>query len=353
MQSAMSDTNSIIDNNRSKIYEKLDYNPQPAGYDSKIPWIVQQQISATNGIHYMNRVGKLKEYPVYELPVPPVSNNGLFLDIGNGWGRWLIAAANKGYLPIGIDIRLEFAVTARQVMKDMGKHGYTVVADLENIPFQNDIFDLIWSFSVIQHTHYDRLTNCLSHINRLLSKDGFTYLEFPNRNGIHNRMGNVQEMDKTKDDYNSWCVRYYTPQQYKEIFNKYLDKFSYDNHSFLGIGVLKDDLKYVSFKTKLMCMASLAGSALTHVIPGLKNISDSLYIRAFKRGGATQSSADKIAAFRKLHAQNPDDNLNIYPLLRCPKTGGNITISTDRKRAVSQCRRRPYLGERNGRAAEL
>src|SRR5882762_3164591 len=131
---------------RDKIYERLDYAPAPEGYSSEISWIVQQQIAATNGVHYIDRIGKLKTYPVYELPVRPVGGNKLMLDIGCGWGRWLAAGDNKGYIPIGIDLRLEFCRTARNVLKDMGRNGYTVVADLENLPFQNNMFDLIWSF---------------------------------------------------------------------------------------------------------------------------------------------------------------------------------------------------------------
>ena len=42
---------------RSKIYEKLDYTPQPPDYKGKLPWTVQQQIAATNGIQYADRVG--------------------------------------------------------------------------------------------------------------------------------------------------------------------------------------------------------------------------------------------------------------------------------------------------------
>src|SRR5690349_5246700 len=102
----MQNENEVIAFNRSKIYEKLEYKSPPAGYDSKIPWIVQQQIAATNGFHYLDRIGKLKDYPVYRLPVPEVRDNGLMLDIGCGWGRWLVAGSRRGFIPIGIDIRL-------------------------------------------------------------------------------------------------------------------------------------------------------------------------------------------------------------------------------------------------------
>ena len=70
---------------KTKIYENLSYTIEPDNYSARIPWVVQQQIAATNGIHYIDRIGKLNEYPNFNLPIKKV-NNGIMLDIGNGWG---------------------------------------------------------------------------------------------------------------------------------------------------------------------------------------------------------------------------------------------------------------------------
>lgn len=319
---------------RSKIYEKLATDPQPLHYSGKLSWIVQQQIAATNGKHYTDRIGKLKDYPLYNLPVPKVES-GLMLDIGNGWGRWLVAGADKGYIPIGIDIRLEFCETALHTLRAQGKNGYSLVADLKNIPFKPGVFDLVWSFSVIQHTHKERLISCLTHVNRILKNNGFTLLEFPNKKGIKNRFGNVKETESEKDDYNSWCVRYYTIAEYKEIFKKIFGNFRYKNHSLIGIGILPDDLKYVSFKNKILSAISLAGSFFTKIIPPLKNISDSIYIKALKNNTAEVEATTALDLFNAAHKANPEDNLNLIHILTCPVSGGELTLSDDRKTIIS------------------
>src|SRR5215813_1867028 len=168
---------------KSKIYEKLKYEPQPAGYTSKIPWTVQQQIAATNGIHYLPMIGKLAEYPIPGIPLPPATRpDQLLLDIGCGWGRWLVASGEKNYIPVGIDFRLEFCETGLSILKDRGLQGYTAVADLKQLPFKSETFDIVWSFSVIQHTHLTRFQSCTSDIARILRKDGYCKLEFPNKN---------------------------------------------------------------------------------------------------------------------------------------------------------------------------
>ena len=60
---ANTDHNDSAEFDRTKIYENLDHQPEPEGYNKKIPWIVQQQVAATNGIHYVDRIGKLDDYP--------------------------------------------------------------------------------------------------------------------------------------------------------------------------------------------------------------------------------------------------------------------------------------------------
>ncbi len=303
--------------NRSKIYEKLEYRAQPKDHDGGLPWNIQLQIAATNGKQYVDLVGKLKKYPEYELPVGKV-NEGLMLDIGCGWGRWLVAGAQKGYLPIGLDLRIELCQASLQTLKDHNRNGYVVAADLIALPFRKSVFDLVWSFSVIQHTHRIRLMNCLGEIRRVMKEGGLAKLEFPNKDGFRNKRGPVQLSEKRADDFNSWVVRYYSVEEYAAIYNDVFGNFNYDIHSFLGIGVLKEDLKYVSFKNKVLCASSLALTRISKLFPALKKMGDSLYLEARNLGG----DIDKVAVenLRRAHSEDPSNNLNIIHLLQCPIT---------------------------------
>ena len=224
-----------VDAIKNRIFRKLDTVPQPPDYKSYIPWRVQQHIADTNGKHFLNSVGKITTYPIPAIPIEvALSKDELFLDIGSGWGRWLTAAGKKKYIPIGADLNLEFCETARMVMKDNNINGYTVVADLKELPFKENVFDVGWSFSTIQHNHKDRLLNCIKDIHRTLKSNGYCFLEFPNLNGIRNRMGPIAEQQKRPDDLASFKVRYYTIDQYKVFFQNVFNNFSYRNHSFPG-----------------------------------------------------------------------------------------------------------------------
>lgn len=299
---------------------------------------VQKMIASTNGVHYLDRINRLESYPRYSLPIKKAKAKEIMLDIGCGWGRWLAAGADKDYIPVGLDLRPQFAETSLKVLKAQNIVGYTVVGDLAHMPFKESTFNFIWSFSVIQHTHRKKMTSCLSHINRMLADNGYTLLEFPNKHGIRNRFGTAQKWEKFKDaengeEYKYMCVRYYTPKEYREFFTHEFGNFSFTNHSFIGIGVLKEDLKYVSLKNKVLCSISLAGSALTKVVPGLKYLSDSIYIEAHSNI-AKPSQPDHVKDFVNNHLNLPGDNLNVVPLLHCPKSGLPVKLSEDRQMVI-------------------
>jgi hypothetical protein len=91
------------------------------------------------------------------------------------------------------------------------------------------------------------------------------------------------------------CPLLYT-KEYREMFLSEFGNFSFRNHSFIGIGVLKEDLKYVNPVNKILCAVSLAGSALANIIPGMKYLSDSIYIRGRRRRKETSclSGCDRL-----------------------------------------------------------
>lgn len=132
---------------------------------------VQSMVASTNGYMYRGCIGRLKSYPIPELPMDGKAG-GLFLDIGCGWGRWLVSSSQKGFIPISVDIRLESIQAALRVLKDCGVQAYNVVADLSDLPFTDELFDAAWSFSAIQHAHRAKAKSCINHIRRCLRPGG-------------------------------------------------------------------------------------------------------------------------------------------------------------------------------------
>ena len=73
---------------------------------------------------------------------------------------------------------------------------------------------------------------------------------------------------------------------------------------------------------------------MTELIEPLKKFSDSIYIKSVKHSPNGSTSTGLLDIFLKEHQLNPENNLNIVPLLSCPKTGKPVFISEDRTELI-------------------
>jgi len=255
---------------------------------TEIPNYIQEMIAATNGKHYRPLMGRLTSLPIPELPgkVKEEAKGGgrkkWMLDIGSGWGRWLLAGANAGFVPVGLELKLEPAQLARDLLKKEGKRGFVVVADAGKPPFAPESFEVIWSFSVLQHLHRKRARACLERCAELLKKGGLLAIELPTKFGIRNRFIR-HDQEKEEDNWDSWVVRYYTRQEVNEVVGAKFKETQIRPHAFGGIGYLPVDLKYVPWKFRLVVLGSETLRKMCLLFPFLTNWADSWYVFARRR----------------------------------------------------------------------
>jgi geranyl diphosphate 2-C-methyltransferase len=85
---------------------------------------------------------------------PHIPENGEILDFGCGFGLHSIQLAEKfGSKVIGIDICTQNLAVARQNVLDRGLQERIVFerADIENLPYSDNRFSLIWGRAVLMH----------------------------------------------------------------------------------------------------------------------------------------------------------------------------------------------------------
>src|SRR4029077_11791993 len=87
-----------------------------------------------------------------------------------------------------VDVKLEAARAALEVTQRLGVPGYAVVADLSALPFRPNLFDVVWSFSTLQHVHRDRARSCVRQVFDCLRPGGRCVMEFPLQSGLWNRL---------------------------------------------------------------------------------------------------------------------------------------------------------------------
>jgi len=245
-------------------------------------------VAATNGRHYQPLMGKLASLPIPELPemvkeeARGWGRKKWMLDIGSGWGRWLLAGANAGFMPVGLELKLEAARVAKELLQREGKKGFVVVADAGKPPFAPESFEVIWSFSVLQHLHRKRAKACLERCAELLKRGGLLAIELPTKFGIRNRFIRHKQ-EKEEHNWDSWVVRYYTRPEVNEVVGAKFKDTRIRPHAFGGIGYLPVDLKYVPWKFRLVVLASETLRKICLLFPFLTHWADSWYVYARRR----------------------------------------------------------------------
>ncbi len=237
---------------------------------------VQTEIPHTSGTLYFSLRHKLTRYPIPELRLPP-GNGKTFLDIGCNWGRWSIAAARKGYRPVGIDPSLDACLAARRVSIQLSLQAEFVVADARFLPFAADSFDAAFSCLVLQCFSKPNVHLTLDEIRRAIKKDGTIFLQMPNKYGAR---ALYQQWRRGFTEGEKFEVRYWTPQELRQTFEEKFGATVMTSDCFFGLGIQASDLDLLPFKYKLVVLASEFCRKLSQVFKPLILVSDSLYLEA-------------------------------------------------------------------------
>ena len=237
---------------------------------------VQKEIVYTSGNLYYPVEGKLPRYPIPSF-VPPRSNGERLLDIGCNWGRWSIAAARKGYKPVGIDLSLKAVLAAKRVSKQLGVEATFAVGDARFLPFAENSFDVVFSYGVFQHFSKENTRVSLDEISRVLRPGHKTYLQMPNRYGVRQY---YQHWRRGFTEGEGFEIRYWTPKELKETFEEKFGETKMSADCYFGLGIQKSDVDLMPLKYKAVVHSSEILRKTTRMIPPLMKLADSVYLES-------------------------------------------------------------------------
>ncbi len=253
----------------------------PADSSNVVPpvdWFVQAQVAATNGRLYVPLLGHLPRYPIPILRLPP--GPGLsFLDIGCNWGRWSVAAARAGYLVTGIDPQPKAVEAARRVARDLGVQVEYGVACGESLPFPGESFDVVFSYSVLQHLAKDHVRRVLAEIARVLRPGGRALIQMPNHWGLRSLYNEVRRGFRLRGHFD---VRYWNPGELRRTFQAAIGPSTLSVDGFFGLGIQAADLDLMPARFRAVIRSSEALRAASHRVPLLLRVADSLYVSSTK-----------------------------------------------------------------------
>ncbi len=175
---------------------------------------VREVIGATCGRLYEHLSADLPEYPIPELRLPP-GNGRSFLEVGCNWGRWCVAAARRGYVPVGIDPSLKAIQAARRVAEQLGVDTEYVVGDARRLPFADESFDVVFSYSVFQHFSKRDALAAFDELARVLRPGGESLVQMANVYGARSLWNQLRER-RWREPRTLFDVRYWGPRELRD-----------------------------------------------------------------------------------------------------------------------------------------
>ena len=248
------------------------FHVQPGEVDP----FVQNSISATNGSFYQHLVGKLTEYPIPNLRLPE-TNGKSFLEIGCSWGRWCIAAARKGYRPTGVDPSLKGIRAAKRVARQLGIEAQYLVADGRALPFPDQSFDQVFSYSVLQHLSKTNAREALRSIRRILRPKGNCLIQMPNVFGIRCLYHQARRGFRETRDFE---VRYWTVRELISSFQEEIGPTQIFVDGYFSLNPQISDVRFMPARYRALVHLSEALSKASTLFRPLVYVADSLYVSA-------------------------------------------------------------------------
>ena len=235
---------------------------------------VRAAIGGTNGSLYGHLVGNLKEYPIPRLRLPD-GKGKLFLEVGCNWGRWCLAAAAAGYRPVGLDPSLKGIRAAKRVARQLGVEAAYIVGDSRFLPFHTEMFDQVFSYSVLQHLSKSHTRESLREVRRVLRIGGEALVQMPNAFGIRCLYHQIGRGFREGHDFE---VRYWRPSELLSAFGADIGPSEMSVDGYFSLNVQPSDLRLLPAKYRAVVHASEALRKLSYYFPPLVSVADSLYI---------------------------------------------------------------------------
>lgn len=236
-------------------------------------------VAAAGGFMYKHLQGKLPDYPIPEFPMKLGSGDKV-LDVGCNWGRWSLAAARCGAMVTGIDPSLGAVAAMRRVAKQLGIKVRGVVGDARSLPFAANSFDVVYSYSVLQHFAKDDARAAFAEMARVLKPGGTLLVQMPLKTGIRCLQHQLRRGFREPVNFE---VRYWSIGELRRALAPLLERPRFFVDCFFGIGIRPEDASLMTQGLKVVVGASEFLRRFSMVFPPLVHVADSVFVSATKR----------------------------------------------------------------------
>jgi len=267
--------------------EREQVRAQIAAGEATVDPVVSHLVAATNGMLYEGLRGRLDRIPIPSLRLP-IGNGERLLDIGCNWGRWSLAAAEKGYRPVGIEPSLGAVLAARRLARQRGLAIETVVADARFLPIRTASVGAAFSYSVLQHFSKADARRAFQQIARAVRPGGLIRIQMASAIGVRSFQHMARRGFREPEAFD---VRYWTPSALIAEFRRLCRDGRLEVDCYFGLGLQPTDRSLYGRLGKAVLDASEALRKASRVVTPLTYVADSLYLVGHNDGVAEAGEA--------------------------------------------------------------
>jgi 2-polyprenyl-3-methyl-5-hydroxy-6-metoxy-1,4-benzoquinol methylase/uncharacterized protein YbaR (Trm112 family) len=241
---------------------------------------VQEEVAATSGRFFRPLIGRLKEYPIPELPIGAQRGKSL-LDVGANWGRWSISGARKGFSVLALDPALEAIEAGQRVARQLQVDIEFTVADVRYLPLRDGCIDVVFSYSTLQHFSKSDARTALREVSRVLVEGGRVKAQMGNRYGTR-CLYNQFRHTLTRANRGPFAVRYWTPRELRHTFEALVGPVTLSADGFFSLNAQADEAWLLPKRYAALVRGSELLRRASSRLNGLTFLADSLYVDASK-----------------------------------------------------------------------
>jgi len=143
------------------------------------------------------------------------------LEVGCGIGLDAFQMAKHGLKVTAVDLTDVAIDTVRNRFKQNALSGEFKVSDATNLPFEENVFDYVYSFGVLHHAQDTAAS--IEEVYRVLKPGGEAKIMLYNRHSLNEVVHRITKIPF--EDKNELCpvVRRYTVKEIKQIFSSFCD----------------------------------------------------------------------------------------------------------------------------------
>ena len=249
--------------------------PLPPPPSDGVDPFVQEVIGATCGRLYEHLTADLPTYPIPELRLPR-GDGRTFLEVGCNWGRWCVAAARSGYDPVGVDPSLKGVQAAVRVSEQLDVDAQYVVADARHLPFADETFDVVFSYSVFQHFSKRDALAAFDELARVLRRGGTSLVQMANVYGPRSLWNQLRER-RFREPRTLFDVRYWAPRELRDELERRIGPTRLLADGYFTLNPQPTDLALLPRRLRAVVRGSEALRAVADRVPPLVYAADSLY----------------------------------------------------------------------------